>query len=362
MPSSSLRPAVFILATLALAGSLLSGVALLNWWVDPFQQYRLAPVDQVRYVRALQRYINPGLAKHAEYDFVITGSSLMENYDLASVEKTCAAPAINLATSAISAFEQRKILETALRHRNPRRVVMTLDFNSFAPAIDASLPEIVDPLPLHLYDDNRLNDFRYLLSGPIAMRSLAALANVPIGTYSTDPRRAWSWEHEVGFSREQMLMGIDPNDINRRFKQGPRNIERMRASFDANIAAIITGHPGTEFNIVFPPYSILVWLDFAQRQQLELSLQFKEYVFERLRDVPNARVYDMQWDDSITHNLDLYADIYHFSPDVSRRLLESVCTDDERYRVTAESLDMFNRRIREQAGAYALSAPVAAQP
>jgi hypothetical protein len=362
MTTSPRRFAVFIPTTLALVAALLTAIALLNWWVDPFQQYRLAAAEQVRYVRALQRYINPGLAKNAEYDFVISGSSLMENYDLAQVNQSCRAQSINLATSAISAFEQRQILETALRHRNPRRVLMTLDFNSFAPAIDASLPEIVDPLPLHLYDDNRLNDFRYLLSGPITMRSLAALAKVPIGTYSTDPRRAWSWEHEVGFSREQMLKGIDSNDINRRFKQAPRNLERMRASFDFNIAAIIENHPETEFNIVFPPYSIVVWLDFAQREQLELSLQFKEHVLARLRDLPNARIFDMQWDDSITHNLDLYADIYHFSPEVSRRLLESVCSDDDRYRVTAATLDAFNARIREQASAFTLSTPTNNQP
>ena len=345
----SRRAAKFVFATLGTTAALLAAAATLNWHVDPFQQYRLAPVEQVRFPRALQRYINPGLAKNASYDFVITGSSLMENYDLRSVNRACNAQAINLATSAISAFEERRILETALRHHRSGRVVMTIDFNSFAPPVDASLPEIVDPLPLYLYDDNRLNDFRYLLSGPVTMRSLSVLGDVRTGSFSTDFNRAWSWEHEVSFSRARVLKDIDPSAINRRFKQGPRTIERMRASFDANIAALIEAHPATQFNLVFPPYSIVVWADFVQRSQLEVSLAFKKYAFERLRTLPNVKIFDLQWDDAITHNLDLYADIYHFNPVVGQQMLESVCTDDARYRVTEKSLAVFDATLRQQA-------------
>ena len=338
----------FIVGTFALTAALLTAVALLNGTVDPFQHYRLAPADQARFPRALQRYINPGLARNADYDFVITGSSLMENYHLPEVDKLCDAKSINLATSAMAAFEQRKILEVALKHRAPRRVVMTLDFNSFAPPPDASLPEIPDPLPQYLYDDNFLNDFRYLISGSVVMRSLSMLRSIRVGNYSTDANRAWSWEHEVAFSRARALKDIDPEHINKRFKQGPRNIERMRESFDINIAALIKQHPATQFNIVFPPYSIVVWADFVQRSQLDVSLAFKRHVFDRVGSLPNARIFDMQWDGEIIQNLDLYADIYHFSPAINRRLMDAACHDDPRYRVTGQSIDGFESKLRQQ--------------
>jgi len=347
--ADSRRSAAFILRTLTLTAVLLAAVAVVNWKVDPFQQYRLAPADQARFPRALQRYINPGLAKNADYDFVITGSSLMENYNLPDVDRLCHAKSINLATSAMAGFEQRKILEVALRHRAPRRVVMTLDFNSFAPPIESSLPEISDPLPLYLYDDNALNDFRYLISGPVTMRTFAVLRGVPIGNYSTDFNRAWSWEQEVTFSRAHALKDIDPANINRRFKQGPRTIERMHASFDANIAAIIEQHPGTEFNLVFPPYSIMVWADFVQRGQLDVSLEFKRHVFRRVGALPNARIFDLQWDGDIIQILDLYTDIYHFNPAINRQMLGTVCGNDPRYRVTDKNLDKFEVSLRQQA-------------
>jgi hypothetical protein len=273
----------------------------------------------------------------------------MENYDLAEVNGRCNAKSINLATSAMAGFEQRKILEVALRHRAPRRVVMTLDFNSFAPPVDSSLPEIPDPLPLYLYDDKPLNDFRYLINGPVTMRTLSILRGAHIGNYSTDFNRAWNWEQEVGFSRTRALKDIDPANINRRFKQGPRTSERMHASFDRNIAAIIEAHPDTEFNLIFPPYSIVVWADFVQRGQLEVSLEFKRYVFQRLKEMSNARIFDLQWDADIIQNLDLYADIYHFNPAINRQMLALVCGEDVRYRVTDKNLADFEGTLRRQA-------------
>ncbi len=345
---------VFILATLALTALSLAAIALLNWKIDPFQQYRLSNGDQARYPRALQRYINPGLAKNADYDFVITGSSLMENYDLAEVNRLCGAKSINLATSAMAGYEQRKILEVAIGHRAPRRIVMTLDFNSFAPPEDSSLPEIPDPLPLYLYEDNLLNDFRYLISGPVTMRTLSILRGVRIGNDSTDYNRAWSWDHEVTFARARALKDIDPGNINRRFKQGPRTGERMRSSFETNIVALITQHPGTEFNLIFPPYSIVVWADFVQRAQLDVSLEFKRQVFQRTESLSNVRIFDLQWDRDIIQNLDLYSDIYHFNPAINRQMLGAVCGNDARYRVTARSLVDFEAELRRQVSQFDL--------
>jgi hypothetical protein len=226
---------------------------------------------------------------------------------------------------------------------------LTIDFNSFTPPIDASLPDITDPLPLYLYDNNRLNDFQYLTSGSVTMRALSILRGVRMGNYSTNFNRAWSWDHEATFSRAHALQNIDPANINQRFKQGQRTLERMHSSFDRNIASLIEMHPGTEFNLIFPPYSIIVWADFVQRDQLEISLEFKRYVFWRVGTLPNARIFDLQWDSEIIQNLDLYTDIYHFNPAINRQMLESVCGNETRYRVTDKNVDQFEVSLRRQA-------------
>lgn len=334
----------FLLVTLCCTAALLAAVAAFNAWHDPFQQYRLAAPGKAAFPRQLQRYINPGLAKNADYAFVITGSSLMENYSLGDVEQRCGLRAINLATSAISAFEQRKLLETALSHRKVQRVLMTLDFNSFAVAPDKSLPEITDPLPLYLYDRNPFNDVRYLLNADVSRRILTQ-SRTPV---RSDADSAWRWDQDTSFGRKKALAGIDPSHINKNFKQGARTLPAMLASFEANIAALVAAHPDTEFNLVFPPYSVVVWADFAQRNQVEVSLEFKREVFARLAKYPHVRVHDTQWDARITHDLDLYTDIYHFHPSVNQRLLSLVCGGDNQYVMTATTTPLFLTRLREQ--------------
>ena len=75
---------------------------------------------------------------------------------------------------AMSASEQRLMLDTAFASRPLRRVIAVLDFNGFAGAPDAR-ETLAGPLPRHLYDRNPLNDFGYVLSGDVLMRSVRIL-------------------------------------------------------------------------------------------------------------------------------------------------------------------------------------------
>jgi hypothetical protein len=348
----------FLIQALGIAALLLSSIAAFNHRVDPFLQYR-APSGEARYQRQFQRYIAPGIAKHSQYDFIITGSSLMENYGLAEAGRRCNARAVNLVLAAMSAWEQRQILQTALAAQRVKRVVMSVDFNSFAAPIDASLPDIPDPLPLHLYDTARWNDYRYLLNGSVTLHSIALATGTPKGRYVTNPDRAWNWMQEVSFSAARALKDIDPTHINKRFKQGPRTLTHMQANFEANFIPLFEKHQDTQFNLVFPPYSIMVWADFAQRQQLEISLAFKRYVFSRIKGLSNVRVFDMQSDAAITHDFNRYSDIYHFDPETNLKLLDAACADESPYRVTPQSQHAFETALRAQIGAFDPAAAVA---
>jgi hypothetical protein len=343
-----MRPLRFIGLVALITVLLLGAVARFNYKVDPFMRYRFAEPDQARFMRVYQRHIVPGLARHVEYDFVITGSSIMENYSLAEVNRTCGVRANNLAIAAMSAYEQRRILEVAFAARRPKRVVLALDFNSFAPPPDAGSPDVPEPFPDFMYATPGWRDARYLLSASVTAQSFAIVQGKPGARHNTNFDRAWNWIHEVEFSKRRTMQHIDPSDINRRFRQPARKLDSMLQSFEINIARLIEAHPGTEFNLVFPPYSIVVWADFAQRGQDRVSIEFKRRVFERLKALSNVRIFDFQWDESITHDLNRYSDIYHFDPLVNQLIIEAVCGDGSRYAVNAESVKRFESALRDQ--------------
>jgi len=81
---------------------------------------------------------------------------------------------------------------------------------------------------------------------------------------------------------------------------------------------------------------VLVWADFQQRGQVEVSLEFKRRVFHALSKYPNARIHDFQAE-PVIFDLAEYADIYHYSPRVSSNLVTKLSRGDNR--VTAENLE-----------------------
>src|SRR5205823_13037024 len=139
-----------------------------------------------------------------------------------------------------------------------------------------------------------------------------------------------------------------------------RTLEGMRESFEHNLLPLMRSHPETEFDLVWPPYSILVWVDFAQRTQLDVTFAFKRYVAEAAADLANVHVIDLQAAAAITHDLDRYDDIYHFDPAVNEWLVDAACHD--RDRVDALSAAAYETALREQLRALDLGTLAAKGP
>jgi hypothetical protein len=317
----------YALAFVACFVCFLIAVAAIDFVVDPFQHYRKPTWYEPRFYRTLQRHIDPGMAKNYDYDTVITGSSMMENYSNAEASRILGGKAIDLAMGAATAYELRHLLDTILATGKARHIVFDVNFNAFAGSPTAQV--VPEPLPLYLYDAAWWNDGRYLLQAQTLLRSLEILAGA--GARHLRPAdRPWAWSEEYAFSQQAVLRGLDLGDINRDFRQGPRTLEGMRASFEANLLPLFRAHPEVRFSLVYPPYSALVWKDFAQRRQVDVSLAFKRYVFDAVQSLPNVALYDFQARRDWVTNLDHYKDIYHFNPAISRAMLESIVAGTDR--------------------------------
>jgi hypothetical protein len=328
-------------------------------WVDPFQQYHLASRFAPRFYFLHHRYINPGLARNQAYDTVVIGSSIMENTRNDFVARSCGGSAVNLSMPAMSASEQRLMIDTAFANRRLKRIIAVLDFNEFSGGIDER-QDVAGPLPRYLYDRNPFNDLPYLLSGDVLAKAWRIVTDDRSERFTSDPNAAWFWGNVVRFGREQVLRGLDLDHLNARYRQPQRTLEGMRASFEHNVLHTLRAHPETEFDLVWPPYSILVWVDFAQRDQLDVTFAFKRYVAETAATLANVRLIDLQAEHAVTHDLDRYDDIYHFDPGVNEWLVQSACAGT--HRVDAGNAAMYERLIREQLAALDLHSLAVTSP
>ena len=347
-PSAERASARWLGAVLSVVVATFVAAAAFVVWVDPFQQYHLASRFAPRFYFLHHRYINPGLARNQGYDTVVSGSSIMENTRNDTVAKACGGSAVNLSMPAMSAAEQRLMLETAFAFRRLKRVIAVLDFNQFSGGVDER-QDVAGPLPRYLYDRDPFNDLPYLLSWDVLLKSWRIVRGDTSEKFTSDPNAAWYWGNVVRFGRAQVLRGLDLEHLNARYKQPPRTLPGMRASFDHNLLPLVKAHPETEFDLVWPPYSILVWLDFAQRDQLDVTFAFKRYVAEVAAVLPNVHITDLQAEKSITHDLDRYDDIYHFDPAVNEWIVDAACRG--RDRVDAGNAAAFERELREQIAA-----------
>ena len=318
----------FGVALSALFFALAGTVIAFDAWVDPFQQYRKPASHAPRFYRTLQRHINPGIAKNYDYDTVITGSSMMENYKNSEAGAILGGKVVNIAMGAATAYELRVLLETAIATEKTRHVIFDLNYNAFAGSPIAQV--VSEPLPLYLYDDRRLNDIRYLLQWRTLAKSLAIASGFDDGRYSSDADKPWYWADSYAFSKAAVLRGLDLADINRDYRQAPRTLGGMMASFDANLLPLFRAHPEVRFSLVYPPYSVLVWRDFQQRGQVDVTLAFRRSVFQAVRALPNVSLYDFQTRRDWVTDLDHYKDIYHYSPEISRDMLISLMRGTDR--------------------------------
>lgn len=319
-------------------------VGAVNYRVDPFQQYRVPSTYAPRFYPAYQRYENPGIARNYDFDRAIVSSSFLENVSGSEVDRAFGyGKTFNLCLAALTSYEARKLLESAFARGKVKEVIYNVDFNSFSG--DPDRTGVAQPLPLYLYDERPWNDYPYVLSLATLRRSIDILEGRHGDRYSEDRDKPWAWGDTVQFTAKGVVEHLDARNLNKRFKQPQRTMDGMMKSFDRNLVTLVKGHPEVKFIFVWPPYSILVWADFTQRGQLDLSLDFKRRFVTELAKYPNVRIHDFQERTDWIGGLDEYLDIYHFSPRISSAIITDIAADHER--LTPENVDERNRALRE---------------
>src|SRR3954449_10240304 len=97
-------PSRYLALLAVLSASVAAAVAILNWRIDPLNFYRMP--SRAPYLSEQARYRNPGLARHADYDAVILGTSVSLGFDRRRMDEKLGVHSLNLAMQGASAHEQ----------------------------------------------------------------------------------------------------------------------------------------------------------------------------------------------------------------------------------------------------------------
>lgn len=342
-----------------------SVVCLINYIVDPLQFYRQASWYTPMFTEE-QRFQNPGLARNWEYNTIILGTSMTENFIPSHVDETFGdgTKTLKLSISGSSLYEERLAGEVALRTGQVKRIIWGLDYASFRGGKEL-LHEESGPYPLHLYDTNVLNDVKYLFNISTLEDSLRILKRkftdteqppIPLDKLNNWQRythHAFTLENVYNHYKQARQADIDA------VARGERDsLEAAKESFDHNVLRIVQKHPEIEYHFFYPPYSILrfqLWYDY-QRERFDNQMAIKRYIYEKLSEYPNVYIHDFQSDSGITHQLEYYKDVSHYSEEINRLIIERMVTGDHVMRSTDDVIRM-NEELLRQVQTYVADIP-----
>jgi len=299
-------------------------IALFNYVIDPFQQYRKATFYQAPYINS--RYLNAGMAKNFTYDSLILGTSMTENFRLQEVSDILSfSKPVKLAVGGGTIFDEATTLKTAIHTGQVKKVLFGFDI--FCLKTDPA----AYPLPNYLYDNNIFNDYHYIFNLDTFKRSLTypffqfLFKNHP----RMDYMRMYEWQFNApkgSFNASKVMKAywIAQSHFQADSSNRLSSYQYMRANFDHVILPIIKQNRMIQYFIFFPPYSILEYKLLAANKQLENYLKIKTYVSTQLLSLQNVSLFDFQREKTITHNLDNYMDRRHYHQKINHWMLEQI--------------------------------------
>ena len=161
--------------------ALLFLISSLVVYVDPYFHYHAPKTDQFFYGLYNQRSQNDGILRHFDYDAVITGTSMTENFRTSELDALFGVSSVKTSFSGGSYYEINRSLEAALR-RNPniRLIVRGLDLAMFFDDAHRLRYDLGD-YPDYLYDNDPFNDVQYLFEKEIVIASAETILNARRG-------------------------------------------------------------------------------------------------------------------------------------------------------------------------------------
>jgi len=314
--------------------------------IDPSFHYH-KPLEGIDYYLFSQRYQNDGIVKHFDYDAIITGTSMTENFRPSELDALFGVNSIKVPFSGSSLREIADNLRRAFdANSRIKMVVMGLDGANLMDDKDVLRSDV--PLPLYLYDENPFNDVSYLLNKEILLNYTMRMLQQTyygVGTTSFDDYCYWEWMFD--YSSEAVLRNyIRSADPAATIPMDTETVQRELENIQQNVVQLAKENPDTIFYCYFSPYCILYWDIGYCDGLLEKQVEAFRIATEELLECENIRLYSFFTKYEWTENLEEYRDLYHHSGKISSQILQQLATEE--HRLTKENYKAHWQEVQER--------------
>lgn len=335
---------------------------LMVWVVDPYFHFH-KPFPFISYHLYEERYINDGISRNFDYDAIVTGTSMAQNFRTTEIDALFGTNCVKETFSGAGYMELSANLERALeRNGNLRTVIWAMDYNALFREADWDREE---EYPDYLYDDSIWNDTMYIFNkdmwySAMSKNILMTLLRIPSTTmdeYSSWAEKPSGVQYVIGHYHRYPFVEFIPFT--------GEGQEMVRENVQKNFVDLVNKYPDTLFYIFYTPYSILSWDSVSQEGMLELQLGAEEIATELLLECPNVRLYNFNDNRELINNMDNYRDKEHYNAEVNSWILqwmkdgvglvtkenyERRLAQDREYFLNYDYESMYQRCVREAQG------------
>lgn len=326
--------------------------------------YGLDPQNVYRWNTEGTRYFNstystaPAIRTY-DYDYVIIGSSMVQNFDAQQISDDLGCKPLKLAIGAMEPREMMWLYSCAQEQDKADKYIINIDLHRFASS--ESVEADSGRFPEHMYTASGISQFKYLIGYETWFRFIPLqLILTATDTFNiqlpssfqstlntaTDINLAGAWD-ETNTPGEEKLF----DDFNKKtivFNEGDsssfnKNAKENMNSFLNELASKLDGDE--EITIYLPPYSSLYWADKSD-EQLNVLFELRIQIAEFAKKHDNIHLCDLQAE-SYTADLNLYMDTSHYGADIRKAAQNAVisCTGEP----TPEQIKQSNSTIKANA-------------
>lgn len=312
--------------------------------IDPYFHYH-APIGGA-YIMDNERYQNYGIIRHFEYDAIITGTSMTENFKASEFDELFNVKSIKVACEGGDFPEIDRLINFALeKNKNVKYIVRGLDYSMIEE--DKNIKRLEDAeYPTYLYNENPFDDINYVLSKTALLRCGEFILNTISGGTATTFDEYKNWSSLFPYGKEAVMYYHNRGEKTTKIKKmEDEDRNRIVDNIEENVIKTIKQNPEVTFYLFFPPYSIAYWDDCNQRGLVPYKIEMEKIVVEMLLEYENVRLFSFTNNYEIICNLDNYKDTAHYGEWINSDILKWMA--EGKYELTKDNYEAYLEEIEQ---------------
>lgn len=313
--------------------------------VDPFFHYHKPDTEKYYYNLNNQRSQNDGILKHFDYNMLITGTSMTENFKATEAEEIWASEGAKVIKVPFEGGSYKEIndnLRKALEYNeNLHIIIRGLDMLQFMADKD-SMRDDLGEYPDYLYDDNPWNDVNYVFNRDVIFNRVYPML------YNRDEYGITSFDD---YSRWMPFFAFGADSVLGPYGEIPgknagspaalteQEKERVLEQIRQNVTSLADEYPDVTFYYFFTPYSIVWRGENMENGSIYKQIEAERLVIEEILKCENIKLYSFNNRTDITADLNHYKDAVHYAEWVNSLMLKWMY--DGSYQLTKDNYEAY---------------------